>query len=251
MDKTEFTRRDLYELVWSVPMREAAKTLETNAWYLPYLCKRHQVPRPETGYWTKRRLGHPYTRPDLPPGEPEDVIVHKLRPKKPDILDATFRAKVDALLAREMDPSMTVEVVRELENPHPLVADARQRLNKAQPNYTGAVGFDGRFSVRVTSGQAARALLLLETLARACEKRGYLVPPKRDSRCIVLGKEIRLQVKEKLIQKSNPRYRENAWGHPEGYKHLYEQTGVLVLRVGDLKMMDGPSGLLESRIRRP
>lgn len=31
MDKTEFTRRDLYELVWSVPMREAAKTLETNA----------------------------------------------------------------------------------------------------------------------------------------------------------------------------------------------------------------------------
>lgn len=249
MDKKKYTRKDLFDLVWSVTQKEAAEVLGIEKWHLPHLCERHNVPRPESGYWTKQRLGRAEPRPDLPPSDHGDAVIHEVRPPKPDLLDPEFLARADALLAREKDPDMAVEVMEDLTSPHPLVAKAREGLAKSKPDYTGALEVGGAFGLRATPGQVDRALLLMETLARACDKRGYLVGPKREAHLEILGGRAWVQIREKLLQKDNPEFRTNKWGYSEGYRHVFEPTGALILRVEHLRMTDAAGRPIESRMQ--
>jgi hypothetical protein len=51
------TRRDLYDLVWSKPMRDLAAELGISDVGLAKVCDRHRVPKPERGYWNKIQAG--------------------------------------------------------------------------------------------------------------------------------------------------------------------------------------------------
>lgn len=249
MDEKEYTRKDLYKLVRSMTQKEAAEALGIKKWHLPYLCERHNVPRPESGHWTRQRLGRAEPRPELPPSENEDAVVHTVRPPEPDLLDLAFLARADALLEMEKDPAMAVEVVEELMRPHPLVGDARDGLANAKPDYTGALVANGAFGLRVTPRQVDRALILMETLVRACDERGYIVGSKREAHVEILGVRVWLQIKEGLLMKNNPKFRMNQWGYPEGRKYLREPTGILIFSAGHLSMMDAAGRTLESRMQ--
>jgi len=48
--QTKFSRKDLYELVWSEPQKLVAARLGIKTWHLTFLCKKHDIPRPESGY---------------------------------------------------------------------------------------------------------------------------------------------------------------------------------------------------------
>jgi hypothetical protein len=64
------TRQQLYELVWSKPMRDAAHDHDISNVGLKRVCLRQGVPVPPRGYWNKKRAGHkvpPPPRPKLPP----------------------------------------------------------------------------------------------------------------------------------------------------------------------------------------
>ena len=51
------TRRELYDLVWSKPLRDVAADLGISDVGLAKVCERHRVPRPEQGYWNKIHAG--------------------------------------------------------------------------------------------------------------------------------------------------------------------------------------------------
>jgi hypothetical protein len=51
------SRRELYDLVWSKPMRDVAAELGVSDVGLSKVCDRHRVPRPEQGYWNKKNAG--------------------------------------------------------------------------------------------------------------------------------------------------------------------------------------------------
>lgn len=247
--KKEITRRDLYELIWSRPQREVARTLSINKWDLPHLCEKHKIPRPESGYWTKGRFGGFPVKPELPPTDHENAVILTVKPSKSDLVDPDFLARAEGLVAREKDPGMTVEPVRELRDMHPFVAEAQRRLAKMTPNYMGVVEVRGHFIVRVTPKQVDRALLLLETLMRACDKRGYRVGAKKEARLAILDVGLRVELKEKLHQKDNPEfYTVGPYGHAVGYRHLFQQTGNLILKVGRLRVADTVGKPIESRM---
>ena len=54
---TTLTRRQLYDLAWSKPMRDLAGEFEISDVGLANICKRHRVPTPPRGYWAKMRAG--------------------------------------------------------------------------------------------------------------------------------------------------------------------------------------------------
>jgi hypothetical protein len=63
----KLTRQQLYELVWSKPMRDAAATIPMSDVGLKKVCCRQGVPVPPRGYWNKVRAGHRMPpRPPLP-----------------------------------------------------------------------------------------------------------------------------------------------------------------------------------------
>lgn len=66
--KKELSRVQLYELVWSKPMRDAAADVGISDVGLKKRCRSQAVPVPPQGYWNKVHAGHRMPpRPTLPP----------------------------------------------------------------------------------------------------------------------------------------------------------------------------------------
>lgn len=55
--KRTLTRQELYDLVWSVPMRKLAKQYEMSDRGLTKICNRHLIPVPGRGHWAKIAAG--------------------------------------------------------------------------------------------------------------------------------------------------------------------------------------------------
>ena len=67
------SREELYQQVWTTPMRHLARAYGLSDVGLAKLCKRHAIPTPLVGYWAKLAHGKPVTQPALPaPSDPTD-----------------------------------------------------------------------------------------------------------------------------------------------------------------------------------
>src|SRR2546426_1642289 len=65
------SRKDLYELAWSKPMRELAKDFGISDVALAKPCRRLAIPVPGRGYWARVDVGQQPYRPQLPKREPQ------------------------------------------------------------------------------------------------------------------------------------------------------------------------------------
>lgn len=68
------TREELYQLVWSQPMTEVAKSLGVSGSYMARVCTHLSIPRPNLGYWAKHAVGKATPRPPLPAARPGDQL---------------------------------------------------------------------------------------------------------------------------------------------------------------------------------
>jgi hypothetical protein len=63
----KLTREELYEQVWSTPMRKLGPTYGLSDVGLKRFCKKHGIPTPPVGYRVKKELGKKVRRTPLPP----------------------------------------------------------------------------------------------------------------------------------------------------------------------------------------
>jgi hypothetical protein len=61
----QFTRKQLYALMWSKPALQPAKELGISDVALGKTCKKHNVPKPSPGYWAKVHAGQVVPKPPL------------------------------------------------------------------------------------------------------------------------------------------------------------------------------------------
>ena len=66
-----FTRRELYDRIWSTPMTRVAVELGATPNRLSSLVRSAAIPTPPAGYWIKREFGKAETQPPLPPAPPD------------------------------------------------------------------------------------------------------------------------------------------------------------------------------------
>jgi hypothetical protein len=62
----EYTRQQLFELIWETPMVHLSKQLNISSRTLRDLCVKHGIPLPARGYWTRVQLGQADPLPELP-----------------------------------------------------------------------------------------------------------------------------------------------------------------------------------------
>lgn len=60
------TRQQLYDAVWADAMYRVAQRYGVSGVALAKICRRHNIPVPERGYWAKRAAGHAPAQPPLP-----------------------------------------------------------------------------------------------------------------------------------------------------------------------------------------
>ncbi|MGR4931751.1 hypothetical protein ACIPUD_33810 [Bradyrhizobium sp. CAR08] len=173
MSKTrEFTRQELYDLVWTTPLVKLAKEFGLSDVGLRKTCVRHQVPTPPLGYWAKLNFGKPVKKtPLLPPspGVSDHVLVSVFaHPNVPqEVMEAAAKAheRITApILVPEQAPARL----------HPAASAFRQALRSTKPDDEGflRVGGPGLLVASLGAANRDRAWLIVDTLLKAVDAAG-------------------------------------------------------------------------------
>ncbi len=169
------TRQELYDQVWSTPMRKLALRYGLSDVGLAKICARHDIPRPLRGYWAKKEFGK--APPQTPLPNPQDNHLIELRepieprpiPPVPPPPEPTGTAK------RPKEPP--IQVGDSLRGAHKLVSAANQELQVARTDEHGLIVPPERatLEVRVSKASLRRALLIMDAVLKALDQRGYPV----------------------------------------------------------------------------
>jgi hypothetical protein len=131
----EYTRQELYDLVWTTPMVKLAKEFGLSDVGLRKICVRHDIPTPPLGYWAKLNFGKPVKRAPLGPlkeGVSDRVLVSLFTPV--EVPDEVAEAAVSAR------KHIQAPIVVPDEPPtrfHPFAHALRRALRSAKPDNEG------------------------------------------------------------------------------------------------------------------
>lgn len=220
------TRNDLYDLVWSTPITQVARTFGISDVALAKICKKLAVPRPERGHWQRVRAGHKVRPRQLgpkPPGVPDEILVAENRSVATPAVQA---AKAQAVAAIDR-----VEVRSSLRSAPPLVRATADALRNNPIKRDGALYPRGTdtLDLRVSKDTITRSLLIYDALIRALEAKGYSVKLRkwdnwRSKTVVVVGQEeIDVRLEEATRRVEIP-VAERRWSYD---RYRYDPTGHL------------------------
>jgi hypothetical protein len=230
----QLSRAEIYERVWTTPMRTLAAEFGVSDVGLSKLCHRHHVPTPPRGYWAMKQNGRELPRPRLPhagTAAAEIVVIQRSSGKAESTIPESERFEI--------------VVPNELVDPHPLIERTVSSLRAASPKADGRVTPRAKTALPVTVGPASidRAAGILDTLVRGLEARGHRIEvtgPEHGRKIVVevSGEEIGIVFGEKVDQErldptptGNRNQTPDAWAYrqPEQYRQF--PSGRLFLRM--------------------
>ncbi len=163
------TRREFYDLVWSKPMTHLAKDFALSDAALHKICKKHDIPKPPMGWWTKKALGHDLVAPPCP--EAKSGTSDRIT------IAAGSLAREPALVAEARELARiaaSADAQSEEVAAHPIVERTLSKLRKAKPLGLGTVssGGAGLIKADVAPDSIDRLGLVLNRLAAAAAAQG-------------------------------------------------------------------------------
>lgn len=181
--KTEFTREELYELVWAEPMQTLAARWGISDVALKKGCVRMRIPTPHRGYWAKKAVGKSVRRPALPKlpasAHPSDLTAVFTGAPRPVRTAGEEEAEATGPVADqerfEALPENRITVPELLSDPHPLVATAVHLLRKSRTNEQHILIPSGKklLDLSVSLDTADRAMGIYDALIKALKVRGW------------------------------------------------------------------------------
>ena len=234
MKTISLTRKQLHDLVWAEPMMRLAKRYGVSDVALAKTCRKHDIPRPPRGYWVKKSVGKPTKKTPLP--RPNDETTIRLQdPETVGISSPELNNEVKEKTAAESKPESKIEVAENLRAAHSLVSQARQEFEGAEKDEHGFLipPRESPLHIRVSKASLRRALLIMDTLLKALDKRGHEVTsgPSVEILDVKLGFSITEQLETKKKQPEdhdlNGRY---SFGHSR-YDVVRVPSGRLELHI--------------------
>ena len=139
--RTQFSRQELYNLVWTEPMSVLSKKFGLSDVGMSKACRRANIPIPERGYWNKVYAGKAVMKAQFPIrglGQSDNVFIggnHWERPKidlekGPPIFDEPL----EMVIARAKSILSKITIPKTLSKPHSLIAKllAADEVRKAK-----------------------------------------------------------------------------------------------------------------------
>jgi hypothetical protein len=167
----QLTRHELYELVWSKPMKDAAASVSMSHGGLSRICHRHDIPIPPRGYWPALQAGRIASRLPLPARDNAPRIDLQGASRKPRVELLEGRARAIAALRRTAAPAATAPTRR------PCTSRTEDALSAARPDRYGALAVSGPgvARVRVSPEAIPRALSILDEIGFLLERLGHSI----------------------------------------------------------------------------
>jgi hypothetical protein len=215
MEKLNFSREELYVLVWEKPISRLAEELEIKSAELRKYCEKFNIPLPEQGHWSRVQFGKPVTKTPLPPAhEPaEEVIIEK-----------NEISEVEPPIIFPGENELSFKVTDRLINPDPLIIAAENGLKRTPWSKKDMHTTErDQIPIRVSKSNIARALRIMDTLVKCWKKRDYEITIQEGEAYIHLRK-VRERISLREISKKLPKKGE--YDHQE-----FEPTGQLAFRM--------------------
>ncbi len=173
----QFTRQELYDLVWEKPMTRASEDLGISDVGLKKICHRNDVPVPPRGYWAKLAAGKKVVQEALP--EEEADPGYKIRitsTRKSDLSEAVSGVEA-AARDREQQPENQIEVGTGREPETKMGVWLKLRLAKQKANGKGlkVIRSPQCFPVEVREESIDRAIAIIDALTTAFDQRGLQI----------------------------------------------------------------------------
>jgi hypothetical protein len=228
------SRQELFDLVWSKPLRDLAGVFGLSDRGLAKLCDRYGIPRPPQGHWVRVSFGNAASRPSLrraPEGVGEEIRFFIPDPSVPRP-EPVVSPEVASWIEREA--ARPIVVPGSVGKYHPLVRKAKDALEAKVVRYGPDDGWRwsgwDAFSIRVTKPHIGRACRIAHVLLTAFEARKFRVAYSREEQGVlahVLGEPFKVSLVERQKRTA--------------YKPTPEE-----LRRGEVrrKFIDTPSGRL-------
>lgn len=222
-------RDELFKRVWDTPMARLAREFGLSDVGLAKICKRMGIPRPPRGYWARLEAGKVTQKPML--GKlPEGCVDHAVIRPSPESVYPVQKVEVEK-----------IPVPSGLNDPHRLTSKSMASFEKGKPDEKGVVLPRNKYSydIRVTRESLDRAHLVMDTLVKALEERGYPVKltgeHKGRSVVTVDDESFQFGITEKIRRSTHklmPEERAKTvryyWEIP---RYDYHPTGQLALRI--------------------
>lgn len=192
------TRKELYDLVWSVPMTKLAARYGISDVALRKKCVKHDIPTPGLGHWARLQAGQRLPRPKLPKSTSADQIALEPFIRVPD--------------GEPAPPVPEVDVPTRLTNPHEAVSFLRDRLEGSRTDKFERLTGGHEWMHCLRQRNLNRLLLLLQGLFESLESRGHQVKvgPRSehsqdpDVQIVIEEQHLILRVEERLKKKERP-----------------------------------------------
>ena len=244
MEQVLFTRRQLYNLVWSESLLSLSKKYQISDVGLRKMCIRMSVPTPKAGYWEKKDAGKYVAKPPLTKKYTgEDTIKLAMRqagdsPKGKDKSVWELENKF------KEDPKMNISVTQRLSTNNKLIIGARDSFEERKRYLSNGMintGLD-QLDIKVAPENVSRSLRFMDLLIKMLESRGHSITVGVNTKVVVGNQEMKIYLREKLRRVT---LKKQPWDSYE-----YYPTGVLAFRLDDYGSKEWKDGkkLLESYI---
>lgn len=221
-------REKLYKQVWSKPMIHLAKEYGLSDTGLRKICRRYNIPLPDSGYWQKIQYGKPVNQPPLPESNGNSsILITKLKKEIPPV-EPKFYNEIQAKITQELLPENKIIVSNTLTKPHSLVMQAKKNIRIPFEHKDCVVSEWGFIDIFVNRTNMNRALCIMDTLIKALEARGILIfinsKERKPPTCVdILGEVFEIDLHETLKRTEAK----------DGYlsRSDFKPSGELVLRI--------------------
>jgi hypothetical protein len=247
----DIARTDLFERVWTTPLIKLAAEFGVSDVALAKACRRHHIPKPPMGHWTRVEYGRGTPKPALPPAPHGEVVrfsqeqsrVQKAAKLPPPRLGVAVPVPVSASVA----PRQTA----------PFALATAAYLRKARPTPVGLVfsGGAAHYDCKLGPASIERAQGLLSALEEALPKVGGQVKRGAEGEPLALdfeGQRVRFAITERSTSTELP-LNPKRGGLYVLKEYSYRLTGELKIAIdgyfdGRKSWADGVHSKLEAKL---
>jgi hypothetical protein len=192
---TQFSREELFKMVWANPAAQVAEGLGISESTLRNICSRHAISCPSNGYWARVNAGEHFPLPPL----------RAVKDSKLEQIEITVKlAERKVQHAGSADPKVNVQPgpsAESIEPPadpspyagslHRSLTSTARTLRKAKADEYGCISArgPGLCGIVVHQDQAERALSVLQSLVSALEVEGLKLEPDETRMKITVNKD--------------------------------------------------------------
>ncbi len=201
-NRIKITRKELYDLVWSIPMTTLAKNYLITDSRLRQICKKMDIPLPKSGHWQKIQHGKEV---EIIPlsleyfGDLEVIITLNEGKKQNQESSPIIRLQKEI----EIDSSLPMVVSEKLVNPDKLILIAKEVLFKQKPRENGTERglvhtYRDQLSIKVSPENINRSLCFMDSFIKLIRVRGHKLIQQEETLVVINGEQLEVSIREKM-----------------------------------------------------